>query len=126
MEKEGRTREMYISETLDYSYKKVGLFDEIDLILKQILPEEKYRDACLRWRGLCLTGVTKEQKFVLNVPECVVMSSSAAVFSSASSILFWYLSNSGLSLLMSALSRNQSISSYVNQSENAWSRSDSV
>ena len=66
---ERRTREMYISQTLDYKYVDVPLFPEIDVILKQILPEEKYRVAALRWRGLCLTGETKEQKFVLNVGE---------------------------------------------------------
>ena len=67
---EKRTREMYISETLDYDYYDVcdeELKQEILTIHKQILPEEEFLEGFLRWRGYCLTGQTCEQKFVINV-----------------------------------------------------------
>jgi len=79
---EKRTKEMYITETLDYNWLKSTCDDRIMKILCQILPDEKFREAALRWRGYCLTGDTKEQKFVLNVGEtaCNGKSTQSMIF----------------------------------------------
>ena len=65
-----RTREMYISLCLNYNYEtKVKLVNswKIKRILKKILPDSNLREAQLKWRGLCLTGETREQVFMLNL-----------------------------------------------------------
>ena len=69
---EERTREMYVTDTLDYDYTdKVNEFikDSLFNIISQVLPEEKFREGFFKWRGYCLTGETEAQTFVLNVGE---------------------------------------------------------
>lgn len=67
---EPRTREMYITQCLDYDYdpnQDLEIKNKIERIFKKILPDDEYREGFLKWRGLCLTGDTTPQKFVLNL-----------------------------------------------------------
>jgi len=67
---EPRTREMYISLCLGYNYRSKKSFQrswKILRVLKKILPDSVLRNAQLNWRGLCLTGETREQVFMLNL-----------------------------------------------------------
>ncbi|MBT4937204.1 hypothetical protein HON22_04780 [Candidatus Peregrinibacteria bacterium] len=66
---EPRTKEMYITETLDIDYfseQNKTIIKEIQKIIEQVLPG-KQADIHYKWRGLCLTGETKEQIFFVNI-----------------------------------------------------------
>jgi len=67
---EKRTREMYITKTLSYEYSDLENKQEqfkIMNLFKQVLPDDKFLEGHLNWRGLCLTGEISPQVFVLNI-----------------------------------------------------------
>ena len=67
---EPRTRQMYITEYLDFDYsdsRDEAKIQEIMSEMKLIHQDPKFLDGFLAWRGYCLTGETSAKCFVLNV-----------------------------------------------------------
>jgi hypothetical protein len=65
-----RTMEMYVTKYLDFNYRDErdqGKMTRLMHLMQQILPDEKWMEGFLAWRGYCLTGETREQCFVHNV-----------------------------------------------------------
>jgi hypothetical protein len=67
---EARTKEMYITSHLHYDYSEdvdKSCIDKLEQCIYQTLPDDKQREGFKRWRGLCLTGETRDQAFVVNI-----------------------------------------------------------
>ena len=67
---EPRTRQMYITEYLDFDYsdsRDEAKIQEITSEMQIIHQDPKFLEGFLAWRGYCLTGETNAKCFVLNV-----------------------------------------------------------